>query len=73
MIVNCDAVFIQLTTLDEGAVFDEETATWENTGMDNQPENPEVIATIVVPQEQPGITPIVVSISPTTFSVCPID
>jgi len=61
--VNNTIIVTPLTTLDEGAVFDEETATWENTGMDNQPENPEVIATIVVPQEQPGITPIVIKIT----------
>ena len=40
--------------------FDDRTATWDNTGMENLPEDQEVIATTVIPQEQPGVTPIVV-------------
>lgn len=51
----------QLTTLPDDGEFDERTATWDNTGMDDLPDNAEEIATTTIPQEQPGITPIVVS------------
>jgi len=49
-----------LTTTEE---FDEDTATWENTNMDDLPESPEEIGTVNVPQEQPGVSPIVVEIT----------
>jgi len=50
-----------LTTMD--GTFDDRTATWDNTGMENLPEDQEVIATTVIPQEQPGVTPIVIEVS----------
>jgi len=54
-----------LTTLKNNEDWDENTATWTNTGMDDMPtpEGEDVIGTVVIPQEQPGVTPIVVSIT----------
>ena len=51
----------QLTTLHKDEQLDEKTATWENTRMDDQPDDAVEIATVIINQEQPGYTPIVVS------------
>jgi len=54
-----------LTTLEDGTDLDEKTATWTNTGMDNVDTDnaDEVVGNITIPQEQPGTTPVVITIT----------